>query len=626
MKECNLSWVFLISLFFLIFDPSSAHLLNSTAEYHHGHTAISDFRVINRRELGDCPDLNPYLEVNISSNSALSNEEYVTVTVSGVLLPAESDWIGMISPSHSDVSNCPQNAWLYLETGDTSNLPLLCHYPVKGQYMSTDPAYLKCEKRECKKYEKGVCVVTTCSGSLTFHVINIRTDIEFVYFGGGFQTPCILKRSSPVSFANPQMPLYGHLSSVDSTGKSMKLTWVSGDNKPQQVQYAGGKSGTSMVTTFTQDDMCGAKLVPSPAMDFGWHDPGYIHSAVMTDLEPSSTYSYRYGSGSVGWSAQIKFKTPPAGGSDELRFLAFGDMGKAPRDPSAEHYIQPGSLLVMKAMAAEVASGNVDSIFHIGDISYATGFLVEWDYFIHLINPVASQVSYMTAIGNHERDYLGSGSIYVTPDSGGECGIAYETYFPMPTQGKDKPWYSIEQASVHFTIISTEHDWNEGSEQYEWIQKDLGSVDRAKTPWVIFAGHRPMYSSMKGVIPPVDPAFVKEVEPLLLNNKVDLVLFGHVHNYERTCAVYQSDCKAMPTKDKDGFDTYDNSNYSAPIHAVIGMAGFTLDEFSDNVDNWSLVRVTEFGYVRFHATRQEISVEFVKSDTRQVKDRFLITK
>lgn len=65
--------------------------------------------------------------------------------------------------------------------------------------------------------------------------------------------------------------------------------------------------------------------------------------------------------------------------------------------------------------------------------------------------------------------------------------------------------------------------------------------------------------------------------------QVDLVLFGHVHNYERTCAVYQSDCKAMPTKDKDGFDTYDNSNYSAPIHAVIGMAGFTLDEFSDNV-------------------------------------------
>ena len=54
-------------------------------------------------------------------------------------------------------------------------------------------------------------------------------------------------------------------------------------------------------------------------------------------------------------------------------------------------------------MAEEVKSGNADSIFHIGDISYATGFLVEWDYFLHLISPVASRVSYMTAIGNHER-------------------------------------------------------------------------------------------------------------------------------------------------------------------------------------------------------------------------------
>lgn len=61
---------------------------------------------------------------------------------------------------------------------------------------------------------------------------------------------------------------------------------------------------------------------------------------------------------------------------------------------------------MVEAMTEEVKSGNVDSIFHIGDISYATGFLVEWDYFLHLISPVASRVSYMTAIGNHERYIL----------------------------------------------------------------------------------------------------------------------------------------------------------------------------------------------------------------------------
>jgi len=65
--------------------------------------------------------------------------------------------------------------------------------------------------------------------------------------------------------------------------------------------------------------------------------------------------------------------------------------------------------------------------------------------------------------------------------------------------------------------------------------------------------------------------------------QVDLALFGHTHNYERTCSVLQHECKALPKKDKNGVDTYDGRNYSAPVQLVIGMAGFTLDTFSTNV-------------------------------------------
>ena len=36
----------------------------------------------------------------------------------------------------------------------------------------------------------------------------------------------------------------------------MRLTWVSGDNQTQQVQYGNGKTATSVITTFSQDDMC----------------------------------------------------------------------------------------------------------------------------------------------------------------------------------------------------------------------------------------------------------------------------------------------------------------------------------------------------------------------------------
>ena len=74
---------------------------------------------------------------------------------------------------------------------------------------------------------------------------------------------------------------------------------------------------------------------------------------------------------------------------------------------------QPGSISVVEAMKEEVERGEIDGVFHIGDISYATGFLVEWDFFLHLINPIASRLPYMTAIGNHERYFKYNPSLFI---------------------------------------------------------------------------------------------------------------------------------------------------------------------------------------------------------------------
>ncbi|CAM6025197.1 unnamed protein product [Sphagnum balticum] len=608
------------------------------------------FSSINkRRKLESCIDFNPYLSISIStaasSDSAsasaatllLQDVENVTVTVSGILDPSEADWIAVFSPATApDTNFCPLNEALYLETGDVSPQPLTCLYPVKYRYVSGDPEYLSCGNSECQEEILGKCLVKTCSGSITFRIINIRTTILFAFFTGGFDAPCLLKTSSALNFSNPSSPLYAHLSSPDSTATSMRLTWVSGNGDPQEVYYDGGRSSTSTVSTFTPSQMC-CKLsseLDNPASGFGWHDPGYIHTALMTQLTPSSNYSYYYGSAVAGWTTSRSFKTPPAAGAKTLNVVMYADMGKAERDHSDEHYVQPGALGVIDALTERISTlEDVDLVFHVGDISYATGFMVEWDSFLEMINPVASRVSYMTAIGNHERDFPCSGSVYETPDSGGECGVAYEAYFPMPTQaGVDKPWYSIESGPVHFTVMSTEHNWTQGSEQYNWIQNDLAMVDRSSTPWVIFAGHRPAYSSQQDTIVndiiggAVDPSFLPAIEPLLLNGKVDLAVWGHVHNYERTCAVYKSKCLASPSN-VNGVDTYNNTDYKAPVHAVIGMAGFTLDSFSTAPHTWSLVRIAKFGYTYIQANPNRLYVQFVTSSMAgAVEDSFQFTK
>ena len=55
--------------------------------------------------------------------------------------------------------------------------------------------------------------------------------------------------------------------------------------------------------------------------------------------------------------------------------------------------------------------------------------------------------------------------------------------------------YSFDYASVHFIMMSTEHNFTQGSPQYEWMEQDLKNVNRSLTPWVVIAGHRAMYTS-----------------------------------------------------------------------------------------------------------------------------------
>lgn len=95
-------------------------------------------------------------------------------------------------------------------------------------------------------------------------------------------------------------------------------------------------------------------------------------------------------------------------------------------------------------------------------------------------------------------------------------------------------WYSFEYGSVHFTVISTEHDLQPGSTQHEWLVHDLASADRCRTPWLVVGLHRPMYV----VYPHKDNRVVGDhirdaIEDVLVRYDVDLTIAGHVHTYYR---------------------------------------------------------------------------------------------
>jgi hypothetical protein len=329
-------------------------------------------------------------------------------------------------------------------------------------------------------------------------------------------------------------------------------------------------------------------------------------------------------------SKEYSFTSPPAPSNipyegESLNIVAYGDMGNAPLDGSSQHswdFNDKGeipSVNTTRRIVEEIEDNGVDMVLHIGDISYAVGYLSEWESFLQQIEPVASKVPYEVGIGNHEVGW--TGSFLPGEDSGGECGVPYNAHFPYASQNpasgfKDrKPWYSVDYGMLHVVFMSTEHNFTQGSEQYAWIEKDLAGVNRSWTPWVVFTGHRPMYlsSTYDGDVT-FGQMMAKNLEPLFVQYPVDVCLWGHFHAYQRTCPMLNGKCQ------KKG---------NAPTHLVIGTAGYEhSNTFPTKLDPFVVTGDDQhYGFLRMvFANRTALRMQYVVDIDRSVQDDFWVTK
>ena len=73
-------------------------------------------------------------------------------------------------------------------------------------------------------------------------------------------------------------------------------------------------------SSYSASDMCG-----SPAIDFGYRDPGLLHKAKLSGLQPGLTYYYVCGDQQFGWSQEFSFRAAmPAFFETTTRVSAFG--------------------------------------------------------------------------------------------------------------------------------------------------------------------------------------------------------------------------------------------------------------------------------------------------------------
>jgi len=103
------------------------------------------------------------------------------------------------------------------------------------------------------------------------------------------------------------------------------------------------------------------------------------------------------------------------------------------------------------------------------------------------------------------------------------------------------------------------------------MESDLAAVDRALHPWVIAVVHRPLYTSCFNEKEQL--TMQQQFGDLFLAHKVDVVLSGHVHSYERTWPTmggYSNVSNATSQVYPDR-SVYVDPRY--PIYVVSGAAG-----------------------------------------------------
>jgi len=181
----------------------------------------------------------------------------------------------------------------------------------------------------------------------------------------------------------------------------------------------------------------------------------------------------------------------------------------------------------------------------------------------------------------------------------------------MPGNGNSVWWYSFEYGLAHYTVFSTEHDFTKGSRQYAWLEKDLQSVDRSITPWLILVGHRPMYQNEKYPSDYKVTVNIREaLEDLIHQYQVDVGLWGHYHSYERTCAVYKERCDPSGT-----------------VHFIIGSAGCHLDSVGTWDVPWVMHFERNFGYGRVSIVNHSaLHWEYIRNSDKSVADSVWLTK
>ncbi len=332
------------------------------------------------------------------------------------------------------------------------------------------------------------------------------------------------------------------------------------------------------------------------------HEGNKFNEVVIENLKPATTYNYAiYSNGyELASGEKYTFTTAPDNKNTAFTFYALGDIGAKEKWSFAK---EPATRIIELAKKPDFGLG-------LGDIVYPKGESKNYDK--HLFKPfqeVFKNTPFYPVVGNH--DWLSD------PEKN------FEKEWALPN---NEHYYSFAYSNALFIGLDSSNGGFFNKEAQEaWLKKTLIENKNKYVWFVVYLHHNGKSCTYKN-----DYEHVKSLYKIFENHKVDIVLNGHAHTYERL-------------KPYDGEGNIDNSitnqtNYSDLknrfISITIGAGGKINKKWkadpnnSENCTDGSIVahfeHVPSFGL--FSIDGKTLSFQGINSYTGKTFDRFTIKK
>ena len=309
---------------------------------------------------------------------------------------------------------------------------------------------------------------------------------------------------TPVS-ASAEATISDVFLNVGADESQRAVSWYSDSTSPEEAQLAPAQDVT--------DGAFPAAASSFPSTTGVATDGQNWHHATVTGLVPGTSYSYRVGSETDGWSETWTFETQAEG---DYGFLFIGDAqigaGETVRDTAG---------WVETMDTAATAFPDTSFVLSAGDQVNTASNELQYDGF--LAPPQTKSLPFATNIGNHDV-----------------ASLAYEQHFAMPnvsaTAGKPDAaraggdYWFIYQDTLYISFNSNDRD----DAGHAAFAREVIAEHGDEARWRIVTFHHSVYSVASHATDGDIVTRRAELPPVMSELDVDLVLMGHDHVYVRS--------------------------------------------------------------------------------------------